>query len=70
MPINDPMEAKLRERAHSGGKDPGPLLDMREVFSAEVADHPTFRSKVGEWLRSLYDEGTAATLQKVADLPR
>lgn len=70
MPINDPMEAKLRERAQAGGKDPGPLLDMREVFSAEVAENPAFRSRVGEWLHSLYDEGTAATLQKVAALPR
>ena len=70
MPINDPMEAKLRERAQVGGKDPAALLGMREVFSAEVAEHPVFRAKVGEWLRSLYDEGTAATLQKVAALPK
>ena len=66
MPIIDPMEAKLRERAQAGGRDPGPLLAMREIFSAEVADHPAFRERVTAWLRSLYDEGTRATLQKIA----
>ena len=66
VPIIDPMEAKLRERAKAGGKDPGPLLAMREVFSADVAEHPTFRAQVTGWLRSLYDEGTRATLQKLA----
>ncbi len=65
MPIIDPMEAKLRERAKAGGKDPGPLLASREVFSAEVAEHPAFRIRVTEWLRSLYDEGTRATLQRL-----
>ena len=66
VPVIDPMEAKLRERAKEGGKDPGPLLAMREVFSAEVAEHPAFRAQVAGYLRSLYDEGTRATLQKLA----
>ncbi len=70
VPVIDPMEAKLRERAKEGGKDPGPLLAMREVFSAEVAENPAFRDRVTAWLRSLYDEGTQATLQKVASITR
>ena len=66
LPISDPLEAALRERARAGGNDPGPLLAMREIFSAEVAEHPAFREQVGRWLRSLQDEGARATLEKLA----
>lgn len=66
LPINDPMSAKLQERAQAGGKDAGQLLGMREVFSAELADAPAFAERVGHWLRKFYDEGTKATLQQAA----
>ncbi len=65
MPIIDPMEAKLRERAQAGGKDPSPLLAMREVFSEELATDPAFVGQVSGWLRTFYDEGARAALIKV-----
>lgn len=65
MPLIDPMEAKLRERARAGGKDPGPLLAMREVFSPELASNPVFAGRIGGWLKTFYEEGARAALQKV-----
>ena len=67
MPMNDPMLDKLRERAQAGGKDPGPLLAMREVFSEDVAQAKPFVEELRAALESFYDRGARATLAKYAE---
>ena len=49
LPINDPMAEKLQERARTDGRDAGPLLGVREVFTAQdLASSPAFAGHVGE----------------------
>ena len=64
MPILDPMAPKLRERARAAGKDARQLLGLREVFSEELANAPSFVEAVSDTLNSFYDEGARATLKK------
>jgi mannitol 2-dehydrogenase len=64
MPMNDPMLDQLRAAAIAGGKDPRPLLAMRQLFSEELASNPQFVKQVEEALASFYDKGTAATLKE------
>ncbi|MBV9489158.1 MAG: mannitol dehydrogenase family protein, partial [Verrucomicrobia bacterium] len=66
MPLIDPMADKLRERARTGGKNPAPLLAMREVFSEELANAKPFVEEVRSALASFYGEGAKATLAKYA----
>ena len=63
----DPMAEKLRERARAGGKDPGNLLAMREVFSEQLANAAPFVDEVSTALRSFYEKGAKATLAKYAE---
>ena len=46
------------------GKDPAPLLAVREVFSAELAKSPEFVRQVREFLVSFYGQGAQATLRR------
>jgi mannitol 2-dehydrogenase len=64
MPMNDPMLDQLRAAAIAGGKDPRPLLAMRQLFSEELASNPQFVKQVEEALASFYDKGAAATLKE------
>jgi mannitol 2-dehydrogenase len=64
MPMLDPMAPSLRERAKAAGKDARQLLNMREVFSEELANAPTFFKQVSETLNSFYEAGARATLVK------
>jgi mannitol 2-dehydrogenase len=64
MPMNDPMLDRLCEAAIAGGKDPRPLLAMRQLFSEEMASNPKFVKEVEQALASFYDKGTAATLEE------
>ena len=66
LAISDPMEALLRDRAPTDATGPESLLATREIFSAEVAEHPAFREQVGRWWRSFRDDGARATLEKLA----
>ncbi len=63
MPMNDPMLDQLREAANAGGKDPGRLLAMRQLFSEELASNQRFVKQLEEALASFYDKGTPATLE-------
>jgi mannitol 2-dehydrogenase len=64
VPMKDPMLDQLKEAAAAGGKDPGRLLAMRQLFSEEVATDPRFVKEVEVALASFYDKGTAATLEE------
>lgn len=64
VPMLDPMAPQLRERAKAAGRDPRKLLGMREVFSEELANDPTVVQQVSDILKSFYQEGARATLDK------
>jgi mannitol 2-dehydrogenase len=64
MPMLDPMAPVLRERAKAAGKDARKLLGMREIFSAELANSPSFVQQVSEILESFYANGARSTLAK------
>ena len=61
--MKDPMAARLRELARSGGKDPGPLLAVRDIFSEELANSPRFVSQVKETLGRFHEYGARAALR-------
>ena len=65
----DPMGARLQELARLGGKDPSRLIDLREIFSAEMAQAPIFRCHLRELLRGFYEEGARATLVQAISTP-
>ncbi|MBV9491319.1 MAG: mannitol dehydrogenase family protein [Verrucomicrobia bacterium] len=67
VPMRDPMAGTLRERAQAGGKDPRPLLAVREVFSERLADAAPFVDEVSAALRSFYEKGAKATLAQYAE---
>ena len=60
--MKDPMAPRLRELALAGGKDPTPLLAVREIFSEELANSPRFVAQVKEILAQFYEQGAKATL--------
>ncbi|HEY5893839.1 MAG TPA: mannitol dehydrogenase family protein [Chthoniobacterales bacterium] len=60
--MKDPMAPRLREMALAGGKDPAPLLGVREVFSEELAQSPRFVTHVREALARFYEQGARETL--------
>ena len=62
MPVIDPMAEKLQERARRGGRDPGFMLGMRELFGDELPRSPAFADEVKRALASFYDAGAKATL--------
>lgn len=62
MAMKDPMASRLRTIAMAGGKDPAPLLALREVFSEELVSSPEFVRQVSEFLASFYLNGAQATL--------
>jgi mannitol 2-dehydrogenase len=62
--MKDPMAARLRELAQAGGKDPGRLLALREIFSEELTNSPRFVNHVKDMLGSFYERGARATLAR------
>lgn len=60
--MKDPMAPKLRAIARAAGKDPAPLLAVREIFGEELANSPRFVHQVREFLVSFYEQGAQATL--------
>ena len=60
--MKDPMAVCLKELAKAGGKDPGRLLAVREIFSEELANSPRFVNLVKDMLSSFYERGARATL--------
>ena len=66
--VRHPLAAALRERAIAGGGDPRPMLGMTALFG-DLGSDAVFVAAVGKWLGSLYDVGTAETLQRVVMEP-
>jgi mannitol-1-phosphate/altronate dehydrogenase len=60
--ILHPMGEALRQKAIEGGKDPGPLLSLRQLFG-ELGDDQRLVGPLAAWLASLYEQGSRATLQ-------
>jgi mannitol 2-dehydrogenase len=62
MDMKDPMAPRLREIAQKAGKDPTPLLALRDIFSEELAGSLEFVRLVRHFLGSFYERGARATL--------
>lgn len=62
--MNDPMGLRLRKLARAGGRDPGRLLALREIFSDELTGSPRFLKDVREILGSFYEHGARTTLSQ------
>jgi mannitol 2-dehydrogenase len=60
---NDPSWDRLTETARRARIDSTAWLDMRDIYG-DVADAPAFRDAFDGWLRALWENGTAATLQR------
>jgi mannitol 2-dehydrogenase len=67
--MKDPMAAQLRELALAGGKDPGPLLARRDIFSEELANSPRFTQQIKQTLDKFYEQGARATLRQAIASP-
>jgi mannitol 2-dehydrogenase len=64
--LDDPNAARLTQAARAAKEDPGAFLALRDIFG-DVADSPVFRDRFETALRSLWRDGTRATLQAYLD---
>jgi mannitol 2-dehydrogenase len=64
--LDDPNAARLTQAARAAKEDPGTFLALRDIFG-DVADAPAFRDRFATALRSLWRDGTRATLQAYLD---
>lgn len=64
--IRHPLADTLREKAIQGGPDPRPLLSLTSLFGS-LGQDPRFVEPIGEWLTSLYRDGTRRTLASAAE---
>jgi mannitol 2-dehydrogenase len=60
---NDPNWDRLQDRARAARDDPAAWLSMADIYG-RTAEAPAFRDAFGRWLRALWSDGTAATLQR------
>ncbi|MBP7002888.1 mannitol dehydrogenase family protein [Amaricoccus sp.] len=60
---NDPSWDRLQERARAARDNPAAWLEMRDIYG-RAADAPEFVEPFGRWLRALWSDGAAATLQR------
>ena len=70
LPLDDPIAGKLRAAARSSNSAETlvtSFINLREVFSAELAEDGTFRSLLSEFLVSLERFGAAAVVAALAD---
>jgi len=65
LAIVDRRADELRKLARRGGKDPGLLLAIKEIFGDRLGASPLFRDQVSRALRSLYERGARAALAEV-----
>lgn len=61
--LDDPNAARLTPAALAAKDDPAAFLSLRDIFG-DVADSTLFRSRFEMALRSLWRDGTRATLQR------
>jgi mannitol 2-dehydrogenase len=60
--LDDPNAARLTPAALAAKDDPSAFLALRDIFG-DIADHSLFRSRFETSLKSLWRDGTRATLQ-------
>jgi fructuronate reductase/mannitol 2-dehydrogenase len=60
--VEDANAARLRARARTGGSDPRPLLEMRDIFG-DLRDHPHFVATVERLLAALDHQGLRPTMR-------
>lgn len=60
-----PMAAQLSEKAREADRDPAPLLAITALFG-ELGQDSRVLASVGEWLDSIHETGTKATLEAAA----
>jgi mannitol 2-dehydrogenase len=61
--LDDPNASRLTPAALAAKDDPASFLDLRDIFG-DVADAPQFRARFETALKSLWRDGTRATLQR------
>jgi mannitol 2-dehydrogenase len=61
--IDDPNAGRLTLAAMTAKNDASAFLNLRNIFG-DVSDNPLFRARFEVALRSLWSEGTRATLQR------
>jgi mannitol 2-dehydrogenase len=61
--IRHPLAASLQQRAAEGGADPMPLLSIESLFGG-LAGEQRLVVPLRRWLASLYEIGSAATLER------
>jgi mannitol 2-dehydrogenase len=64
--LNDPNAARLTPAALAAKEQPGAFLDLRDIFG-DLAEAPQFGSRFETALKSLWRDGTRATLQRYLD---
>lgn len=68
--VRDPLAPRLRALADDAGRDAPrlaqALLGVREIFGADLPEHPVFREAVIAALASLFERGAAQTLRSFA----
>ena len=67
--VRHPLAEQLRERAIEGDAYPRPLLGISSLFG-ELGTDPRVVEPVGRWLRSLYEDGSRATIERAAQTLR
>lgn len=64
--VRHPLAAQLKEKAIEGGSNPAALLAMTELFG-ELGQDARVTEPTARYLASLYEKGSLATLQDLAD---
>ena len=64
IPLDDPMADRLKAVAAKAGSDVTAFLEMKDLFG-DLSDSERFVSELRRLLKSLYEQGSKATLQQV-----
>jgi mannitol 2-dehydrogenase len=68
LPVDDGNAHRLTEAAQAARSDPDAFLGLQDVFG-DLADSPLFHTRFDEALRSLWLDGTRATLERYISTP-
>jgi mannitol 2-dehydrogenase len=60
---NDPSWDRLTAQSKLAKSNPQAWLDMRDIYG-DLADSPAFAKAFSHWLKTLWEQGTTATLQR------
>lgn len=64
--VRHPLADRLKEKAVEGGSNPAPLLSIEELFG-ELGQDARVTEPTARYLASLYEKGSLATLEDVAN---